>query len=129
MLQYRVIQVLLLLLLTRRMAMPSRVINNLSRLKNTVIRASLLSNHTGLHTLNSNMITSPSSGAVEDTRVTEVVTSPIMRWDLPFVLDLIGLVLTPSMQAVATATSFPLLNPSPSLSRNSIHMVVNPLCL
>ena len=129
MLQYRVTQLLPLLPPTRRTAMLSRATNSPSRLKNTAIRVNLLNNHTGLRMVSSSMITSPSSGVVEDTRVTEVVTSPIMRWVLLFVLDLIGLVVIPPMQTMATATNTPHLITNPSLSRNSLHTVVNPLCL
>ena len=128
MLQCRVTQVLPLLPLIRRTAMPSKGINSLSRLKNMGIRASLPNNHIHLRMLsiNSSMITSPSSGVVVVIRVTEVVTSLIMLWVLLFALDSIGLVVLLPMQAMATANNTPPLITSPSLSRNRPHTVVNP---
>ncbi len=82
------------------MVMLFRGINNPRRLKNMGIQAKLLS-HMGQHMLPSNMIISLRSGLVADTRVTEVVTSLIMLWDLPSALALIGLVDNPPMPAPA----------------------------
>ena len=130
MLQCRVTQVLPLLPLIRRTAMPSKGINSLSRLKNMGIRASLPNNHIHLRMLsiNSSMITSPSSGVVVVIRVTEVVTSLIMLWAHPSALVLIGLVVTTPLMAAVMAIRIPHLITRLHLIR-SRHTAASPLFL
>lgn len=112
------------------MAMLFKDTNNPRHLKSLGIQAKPLINHTRRHILRRNMTINLNNGVVAGTRVTEVVTSLIMLWDLPSALVLIGLaaIVLTMLVAAATAIHTLLLIHLP-LIRNHFHTVTNPLYL